>query len=154
MLEDSIGDATTAEGRARLVARFEAALAELAKARAAEMAPEGSAAPTVTPETLARLEVFRDPTVAWARFTRRSRKEIVRALAKTITIYPDLDGYFVVADWEGGGRAAAKVKTHRRRKIFPVPSEVLALFDGQMSGESVHRRVAGRLGRGPRDGPG
>jgi len=154
MLEDSIGDAITAEGRARLVARFEAALAELAKARAAEMAPEGSAAPTVTPETLARLEVFRDPTVAWARFTRRSRKEIVRALAKTITIYPDLDGYFVVADWEGGGRAAAKVKTHRRRKIFPVPSEVLALFDGQMSGESVHRRVAGRLGRGPRDGPG
>jgi len=154
MLEDSIGDATTAEGRARLVARFEAALAELAKARAAEAEPEAGAVPTITAETLARLEVFRDPGVAWGRFTHRSRKEIVRALAKTITIYPDLDGYFVVADWEGGGRAAAKVKTHRRRKIFPVPSEVLALFDGEMSGDSVSRRVAGRLGRARRGGRG
>jgi hypothetical protein len=103
---------------------------------------------------LARLEVFRDPAVAWARFTHRSRKEIVRALAKTITIYPDLDGYFIVADWESGGKAAAKVKTHRRQKIFPVPSDILALFDGEMSGDSVSRRMAGRLGRGRRGAPG
>jgi hypothetical protein len=154
MLEDSIGDATTAEGRARLVARFEVALADLAKARAAAAEPEGRAAPTITPETLARLEIFRDPAVAWARFTHRSRKEVVRALVKTITIYPDLDGYFVVADWEGGGKAAAKVKTQRRRKIFPVPSEVLALFGGEMSGDSVNRRVAGRRGRARHDAPG
>jgi DNA invertase Pin-like site-specific DNA recombinase len=154
MLEDAIGDATTAEARARLVARFEAALAELTEAREAAAQPGPDAAPTITPDLLARLEVFRDPVMAWARFTRRTRKEIVRALAKTITIYPDMDGYFIVADWEGGGRAAAKVKTHRRRKLFPVPSDVLALFDGEMGGDSVTRRVAGRLGRGRRDGPG
>lgn len=146
MLEDAIGDATTAEARARLVARFEAALAELAKSRSAEAQPAAAAAPTITPEVLAKLEVLRDPAVAWARFTRRTRKEVVRALTKTITIYPDMDGYFVVADWDGGGRAAAKVKTHRRRKLFSVPEEVLALFDEEMSGDAVTRRVAGRLG--------
>ncbi len=154
MLEDAIGDATTAEARARLVARFEAALAELTKAREAAAQFDPDAAPTITPDLLARLEVFREPVVAWARFTQRTRKEIVRALAKTITIYPDMDGYFIVADWEGGGRAAAEVKTHRRRKLFPVPSDVLALFDAEMSGDSVTRRVAGRLGRARRGGRG
>jgi DNA invertase Pin-like site-specific DNA recombinase len=152
ILEESIGDATTPEARIRLVARFEAALAELAKAKATAAEPDAAAASTLTPELLARLEVFRDPTVAWERFTHRTRKEIVRALAKTITVWPDMDGYFVVADWEGGGRAAAKVKTHRRRKLFPVPTDVLALFDGDMSGNSVTRRVAARLGTARRDG--
>jgi DNA invertase Pin-like site-specific DNA recombinase len=154
MLEDSIGDAITVEARGRLVARFEAALAELAKARAAAAEPDASAASSITPDLLARLEVFRDPAVAWARFTRRTRKEIVRALAKTIVIYPDIDGYFIVANWEGGGRAAAKVRTHRRRKLFPVPSEVLALFDDEMNGDFMTRRVAGCLERAPRDGRG
>ena len=73
MLEDAIGDATTAEARARLVARFEAALAELTKAREAAAQPGPDAAPAITPDLLARLEVFRDPVMAWARFTRRTR---------------------------------------------------------------------------------
>lgn len=153
MLEDSIGDTTKAEARARLVARFEAALAELARARAAAE-PQASTGPVITPELLARLEVFRDPTVAWARFTRRTRKEILCALAKAVTVYPDIDGYFVVAEWEGGGRAAAKVKTHRRRKLFSVPEDVLSLFDTEMSADSVPRRVVGHLGRARRGGRG
>jgi len=35
----------------------------------------------------------RDPVVAWARFAKRTRKEVIRVLTKTITIYPDMDGY-------------------------------------------------------------
>jgi hypothetical protein len=30
--------------------------------------------------------------VAWARFAKRTRKEVIRVLTKTITIYPDMDG--------------------------------------------------------------
>jgi DNA invertase Pin-like site-specific DNA recombinase len=147
MLEAAIGDATTPEARMRLVARFEAALAELEKARMAAAQQEEESAPTLGPEMLARLEVYRDPSVAWTRFTRGTRKEILRALARGVTIYPDIDGYFLVADWDGGGRAAAKVKTVPRRKLFPVPEEVLALFDDDMIYESAQGRVAGRLGR-------
>ena len=41
-----------------------------------------------------------------------------------------------------GGRAAAKVKTLRRRKIYPVPEEVLALFgDDIADAESVRSIV-------------
>jgi hypothetical protein len=47
--------------------------------------------------------------------------------AERVTIHPDLDGYFIVADWYGGGRTAATVKTVRRRQIYPVPAEVLAI---------------------------
>jgi hypothetical protein len=77
--------------------------------------------PATSPELLARLEVFRNPAIAWARFARRTRKEVVCALARGVTIYPDTCGYFLVVDWHGGGRAAAKIKTHARRKRFSVP---------------------------------
>jgi len=154
MLEGSVGDAATPEGRARLVGRFEAALADLAKARAAAADSEHSAGSAISPEFLRRLEVFRDPTIAWSRFTRRTRKEIIRALTRTVTIYPDTDGYFLVFDWEGGGRAAAKVKTARRRKIFPVPQDIWALFNAEMVTGSATRMVAARRERAPRDGRG
>jgi len=147
MLEGAIADATTPEARSRRVARFEDALADLGKARAVAIEPDAGNVPAISPELLARLEVFRNPAIAWGRFTRRTRKEVVRALARGVTIHPDIDGYFVVIDWEDGGRAAAKIKTARRRKLFSVPEEVLALFDGEMSCDSVTRRVAARLGR-------
>jgi hypothetical protein len=54
----------------------------------------------LTPEALARLESLGEPSAAWECLTLRTRKEIVRALANAIKVYPDLDGYFVVADWE------------------------------------------------------
>jgi hypothetical protein len=154
VLEGAIADATTIEARGRLVARFEATLADLGKARAAAAEPDPAEAPAISPDLLARLEVFRDPTEAWRRFTHRTRKEILRALAKAVTIYPDMDGYFLVVDWEGGGRAAAKVKTARRRKLFSVPEEVLALFEGDIARGSVTRRVAVRLETARRDGRG
>jgi len=146
MLEAAIGDATTAEARTRLVARFEAALAELEKARAAAARQGEQTPPALGPEMLERLKVFRDPAVAWTRFTRGTRKEVLRALSKCVTIYPNFDGYFVVADWDGGGRAAAKVTTSRRRKLYPVPEEVLDLFDSETGDESAHGRVAARSG--------
>lgn len=152
MLEDAIADATRPEARTRLVARFEEALAELqaAKAPARPAEPE---APTLSSEALARLEVLRDPAEAWRRFTVKSRKEIVRALAASVTIHPDRDGYFVVMAWEGGGRAAAKVRTARRRKCYTVPDEVLGLFDAPLDGEVVMGRVGTRLARQCRPGP-
>ena len=153
MLEAAIAEATTAEARGRLVVRFEEALSELAKARAAVDAGTDGV-PAISPYALARLEVFRDPAVAWARFTHHTRKEVIRALTKAITIHPDVDGYFVVMDWEAGGRAAAKVQTTRRRKVYPVPEDVLALFDEGIAGKLTTRRVAGRLERAPRDGRG
>jgi len=154
MLEGAIADATTAEARSRLVARFEDALAELGKARAGAIESDGNNVPAISPELLARLEVFRNPAIAWARFTRRTRKEVVCALARGVTIYPDTCGYFLVVDWHGGGRAAAKIKTHARRKLFSVPEDVLALFDGEMSGEHVTRRVVARPETGRRGAPG
>ncbi len=125
------------------------ALTELQKARVAAAQQGQGSSPGLGPEMLARLEAYRDPAVAWARFTRGTRKEILRVLAKVVTICPDIDGYFLVVDWDGGGRAAAKVKTVPRRKLFPVPEEVLALFDSEMIHESAQGRVAGRLGRAP-----
>jgi hypothetical protein len=40
--------------------------------------------------------VFRDPAIAWGRFTRRNRREVVRALTRGVTIYPDICGYFLM----------------------------------------------------------
>ncbi len=134
MLEGAIADATTAEARSRLVARFEDALAELGKARAGAIESDGNNVPAISPELLARLDVC--------------------ALARGVTIYPDTCGYFLVVDWHGGGRAAAKIKTHARRKLFSVPEDVLALFDGEMSGEHVTRRVVARPETGRRGAPG
>ena len=95
---------------------------------------------------LERLKVFREPVAAWDRFSLRTRKEIVRAVAKRLTTHPDLDGYFVVADLQDGGRAAAKVKTVRRRKIYPVPEEVLALFGEEIGANTSIRSIAGCSG--------
>jgi hypothetical protein len=63
--------------------------------------------------------------------------------AERVTIHPDLDGYFIVADWYGGGRTAATVKTVRRRQIYPVPEEVLAIAG--CSGTN-HEATVSRLG--------
>jgi DNA invertase Pin-like site-specific DNA recombinase len=144
MLEEAIGDARSSEARSRLVQRFEEALAEVEAARRALAEPEAAREPRLTPELLRRLEVFRDPGQAWDRFTQTTRKEIVRALAKTILIHPAPDGYVLAIDWEGGGRAAAKVTTAPRRKLFPIPDDVLALFDGDLAGGGVSRRVEAR----------
>jgi hypothetical protein len=84
----------------------------------------------VTPELLARLEPFRVPAQAWERFSMRTRKDVLQALAGRIWIYPEVAGYVVAVDWRDGGRAAARVRTARRRKQFLVPDDVLALFDG------------------------
>jgi DNA invertase Pin-like site-specific DNA recombinase len=146
MLEEAIAEAGRADARARLVARFETALAELEQTRAAAAAPATDPQGGLTPALVARLEVFCDPRAAWLAFTPRTRKQVLRALAERVTIYPDLDGYVVVADWQGGGRAAAKVTTIRRRKVYPVPEDVLALFDGS---EAV-RSIAGCSGTAPR----
>jgi DNA invertase Pin-like site-specific DNA recombinase len=148
MLEDAIADATRSEARARLVARFEAALCDLNAAKAEAVHPVVDERPRFTEATLERLAVFREPATAWSSFTLRTRKEIIRALADRVTIHPDLDGYFVVPDWYGGGRAAAKVKTLRRRKIYPVPEEILALFDGEIGGGEDVRSIAGCSGTG------
>jgi hypothetical protein len=48
----------------------------------------------------------------------------------------------VVIDWVSGGKAAAKVKTRARNKLYPVPEEVIELFS-ERSGES--RREASLL---------
>jgi hypothetical protein len=141
MLEDAIAEATRPEARTRLVARFEAVLGDLDAAREEAARPVRMDAPAIAPEVLARLEVLRDPVAAWARFALRTRKEILQALAERVVIYPDLDGYFVVMDWQGGGRAAGKVKTIRRRKVYPVPEEVLALFSEEAP---ATRRMAAR----------
>jgi len=144
MLEEAIGDARSSEARSRLVQRFEEALTELEAARRALAEPEATGEPRLTPELLRRLEVFRDPGQAWDRFTQRTRKEVVRALARTISIHPAPDGYVLAIDWEGGGRAAAKVTTARRRKLFPIPDDVLALFDRDLADGGVSRRVEAR----------
>src|SRR5262249_7719178 len=127
MLEGAIAEAQRADARARLVVRFEQTLAEVETARqgAAEVVDD---APAIDPAVIARLEALRDPPAAWERMISASRKEIIRALAARVTVYPDLAGYFVVVEWRSGGRAAAKVRTMRRRKVFPVPEDVLALF--------------------------
>jgi DNA invertase Pin-like site-specific DNA recombinase len=151
MLEDAIADATRAEARARLVARFETALAELEAARADAIKPVEVDGPRVSEAVLERLEAFREPTAAWERFSLRTRKEVLRALAERVTIHPDIDGYFVVANWYGGGRAAAKVKTIRRRKIYAVPEEVLALFGDDMTYPESVRSIVGCSGKAPRD---
>jgi DNA invertase Pin-like site-specific DNA recombinase len=155
MLEAAIGDATTAEARTRLVSIFEAALAELEKARVAAVQHVQETVPALGPEMIERLETFRDPAVAWTRFTRDTRKEVLRALSNCVTIYPNFDGYFVVVDWDAGARAAARVTTARRQKLYPVPEEVLALFDGEIANETAAQgRVAARPRRARQDGPG
>lgn len=175
ILEDAIADAEKPEARARLVARFEETLTALEAAQAAPGKPEEPDAPPLLSEAvLRRLEVFRDPESAWERFSQRTRKEVLRALAKGVTIYPDLDGYVLVFDWHSGERAAAKVRTVRRKKVYTVPEEVQALFAGELdgvmgsmaarpsttpdatereAGAVVLRRVATRRGRARRDGP-
>jgi DNA invertase Pin-like site-specific DNA recombinase len=142
MLEEAIADAKTAEARTRLVARFEEAVSELEAARKSAAAPAPAEESGISPELIRRLEVFRDPEVAWAGFSQKKRKEVLRALAKTVLIYPDSDGYIVVFEWDGGGRAAAKVDTTRRRKLYEMPEEVLALFGGELSRQDVSCRVA------------
>jgi DNA invertase Pin-like site-specific DNA recombinase len=144
MLEEAIADAKTAEARTRLVARFEEAVSELEASRKSAAAPAPAEESGISPELIRRLEVFRDPEVAWAGFSQKKRKEVLRALAKTVLIYPDSDGYIVVFEWDGGGRAAAKVDTTRRRKLYEVPEEVLALFGGELFRENVSCRVASR----------
>jgi DNA invertase Pin-like site-specific DNA recombinase len=134
MLEGAIGDAGRADARARLVARFETALADLEAARAEAAAPVLTDLPAIDPAMLARLHALREPRAAWDRLTTRTRKEIIRALVTSATVHPDFDGYFLVIEWRGGVRLAAKVKTMRRRKIYPVPEDVLALFDGRGMG--------------------
>jgi len=150
MLEDAIADATRPEARARLVARFEGSLADLEAAKREATQPVADDRPVVSEAILERLAVFREPVAAWLRFTLRTRKEVLRALAQRVTIHPDLDGYFVVADWLGGGRAAAKVKTLRRRKIYPVPEDVLALFGDEIGADDSVRSIVGCSGRGHR----
>lgn len=178
ILEDAIADAEKPEARARLVARFEETLTALEAAQAAVDAPETEQAPPLLSETvLRRLEVFRNPEAAWERFTQRTRKEVLRALAKGVTVYPDLDGYVLVFDWHSGERAAAKVRTVRRKKVYTMPEEVLALFSDEAGSGDVRggvgarptttldatereagavalRRVVARPGRAPRGAPG
>jgi hypothetical protein len=144
MLEEAIGDAKTAEARARLVAKFEEVLGELDAARKTAAAPAVQESAALSKELLGRLEVFRDPEAAWERFGQKTRKEIVRALAKTVSVHPDSDGYILLVEWEGGGRAAAKVDTMRRRKLYPIPDEVSALFGEELGHENVSCRVASR----------
>jgi hypothetical protein len=83
----------------------------------------------------------RTTTTAPRRFSDRERSGFSLS-----TVYPDLDGYFVVADWEGGGRAAARVKTHRRRKVYPVPEEILGMFSGEEMAGAVRGSMATRPG--------
>ncbi len=147
MLEDAIAEATSAEGRGRLVARFEAALAELRDARAELATAAPASPPALSPEVLARLNVLRDPVLAWARFAMVTRRAIVRALASRITVYPETRGYVVVADWLGGGRAAARVTTAQRQKLYPVPDDVLALFSP--GAETAAEALADACNMGP-----
>jgi len=91
ILEDAIADAVKPEARARLVARFEEALTDLEAAQAAADKPEeADAPPLLSKAVLQRLEVFRDPEAAWERFTQRTRKEVLRALAKGIALPEDV----------------------------------------------------------------
>jgi hypothetical protein len=46
----------------------------------------------------------------------------------------------------GGGRAAARVKTHRRRKVYPVPEEILAMFSGEETAIAATGSMAARSG--------
>jgi hypothetical protein len=134
-LEDAIAEATKPEARARLVARFEETLTALEAAKkAVERPEEPEAQPLLSEAVLRRLEVFRNPEEAWARFSLKTRKEVLRALAKAVTVYPDLDGYVLVFDWHSGERAAAKVRTVRRKKVYTMPEEVLALFSDESDG--------------------
>jgi len=171
-LEDAIAEATKPEARARLMARFEETLTALEAAKKALEAPEESEAkPLLSEDVLRRLEVFRNPEEAWEKFSLKTRKEVLRALAKTARVYPDLDGYVLVFDWHSGEQAAAKVKTIRRKKVYTMPEEVLALFSGELEdamgsmatrpsttrdaterreGTVVLRRVATRRGRARR----
>ncbi|HEV8310550.1 MAG TPA: hypothetical protein VGW35_23050, partial [Methylomirabilota bacterium] len=128
MLEEAIADARSAEARTRLVAKFEEVLSQLDVARAAVTRPAEPEPALLSPEILRRLEVLKHPAAAWQRFRQRTRKEIVRALAETVWIYPDADGYVLVMDWHGEGRAAAKVQTVRRKKVYYIPEEIRALF--------------------------
>ena len=147
MLEDAITEATSAEGRARLVARFEAALAELREAREELATVAPASPPALSPELLARLDALRDPAVTWDRFTMMTRRAILRALASHVTLYPDTHGYVVVADWLGGGRAAARVTTTRRQKLYPIPNDVLALFNA--GSETTDEALAAACSMGP-----
>jgi DNA invertase Pin-like site-specific DNA recombinase len=144
ILEDAIADAEKPEARTRLVARFEETLTALEAAQAAVNKPEEPDAPLLSEAVLRRLEVFRDPESAWERFSQRTRKEVLRALAKGVTIYPDLDGYILVFDWQSGERAAAKVRTVRRKKVFTVPEDVLALFSDEAASDGVLGRIETR----------
>ncbi len=175
-LEDAIAEATKPEARARLMARFEETLTALEAARKALEAPEEpDPQPLLSEAVLRRLEVFRNPEEAWERFSLKTRKEVIRALAKVATVYPNLDGYVLVFDWHSGEQAAAKVRTVRRKKVYTMPEEVLALFSEEQDGMTrsvvarpstthdgtehgagavVLRRVAARRGTGRRDAPG
>lgn len=132
ILEEAIADTRHPEARARLVARFEEAVEALKQAESEALRPDRTdERPMLSEAVLRRLEIFRDPETAWGLFTHRTRKEVLRALAKAVTVYPDQDGYVLTLDWQGGGRAAAKVKTVRRRKVAPIPEEILGLFWGK-----------------------
>ena len=60
-----------------------------------------------------------------------SRKAVLRALAQRVVCYPEATGYVIVAEWREGGRAAVRVTTARRRKLYPVPEDVLAMFEAE-----------------------
>jgi hypothetical protein len=150
ILEAAIADATRPDARSRLVARFEEALDELASARTG-LAAEDPPPPVISEAVLAKLEAFRDPATTWARLSIRSRKEVLRALAKVALVYPVIDGYIVAVEWHGGGRAAARIPTVRRKRHHPVPEAILALFADALEEEVVIRREPGpddRAGHG------
>ncbi len=175
-LEDAIAEATKPEARARLIARFEETLTALEAAKKALEGPEEpESRPLLSEAVLRRLEVFRNPEEAWEKFSMRTRKEVIRALANAARVYPDLDGYVLVFDWHSGEQAAAKVRTIRRKKVYTIPEEVLALFSGELDGVTgsmaarpstthdgtehgaatiVLRRVATRRGTARPGGPG
>jgi hypothetical protein len=144
-LEEAIADAARPEARTRLVGRFEEALAELdaaEKALAAPSQPDGQ--PGLSRALVATLEPFRDPGTAWARFAQPTQKEVIRALAAAVIVFPIQAGYVVVVEWVGGGRAAAEVHTIRRKKFSALPDDVLALFSDGLKGEVVIRREEAR----------
>jgi hypothetical protein len=64
-------------------------------------------------------------------------KAVLRAITERVTCYPESTGYVLVADWSEGGRAAARIVTAPRRKLYTVPEEILTMFAGDERGPSV-----------------
>jgi DNA invertase Pin-like site-specific DNA recombinase len=153
MLEEAIAEARSAEARRRLIAKLEEVLDGLGRAQEQLTQPVEPEKPLLTPDVLRRLEFLKDPTNAWERFSQRTRKEIVQALADSVWIYPDRDGYILAFEWRGGGRAAAKVQTVTRRRVRPIPEEISSLFSDEFD-MGRFRSLACRSGRAPRGGPG